>query len=122
MKVIITTRLEAGLPQKLDISKTGYIRLLPFNKQQVTEFFKKYGLPDITFNILKSYNLAEEEIFKPLFCWMFAIMRNSKSFDITTVFKDFDSRVNNLELINLRPIPLFILLSSKLRKLALLCP
>jgi hypothetical protein len=24
---------------------------------------------------------------------MFAIMRNSKSFDITTVFKDFDSRI-----------------------------
>jgi uncharacterized protein YjbI with pentapeptide repeats len=92
MKVIITTRLEAGLPQKLDMS--SYIRLLRFNKEQVTEFFENYGLPDITFDILKSYNLTEEEIFKPLFCWMFAIMRNSKSFDITTVFKDFDSPVN----------------------------
>ncbi|MFZ0512289.1 MAG: NACHT domain-containing protein [Candidatus Nitrosopolaris sp.] len=90
MKVIITTRLEAGLPQKLDIS--SYIRLLPFNEKQVTKFFEKYGLPDITFDILKSYNLTEEEIFKPLFCWMFAIMRNSKSFDIETVFKNFDSR------------------------------
>ncbi|MGA9153139.1 MAG: hypothetical protein WBZ36_21385 [Candidatus Nitrosopolaris sp.] len=29
MKVIITTRLKAGLPQKLDIS--SYIRLLPSN-------------------------------------------------------------------------------------------
>ena len=89
MKVIITTRLEAGLPQKLDLS--SYIRLLPFNEEQVTRFFVKYGLPDITFDILKGYNLTDEEIFKPLFCWMFAILRNSKSFDIITVFKDFDS-------------------------------
>jgi hypothetical protein len=90
MKIIITTRLEAGLPQKLDIS--FYIRLLPFNNKQVTKFFENYGLPDITYAILKSYNLTEEEIFKPLFCWMFGIMRNSKSFDIETLFKDFDSR------------------------------
>jgi uncharacterized protein YjbI with pentapeptide repeats len=88
MKVIITTRLEAGLPQKLNLS--SYIRLLPFNKEQVAEFFDKYELPDITFDVLESYNLAEKEIFKPLFCWMFAIMR--KSFDVTTVFKDLDSR------------------------------
>jgi hypothetical protein len=57
----------------------------------VTKFFEKYGLRDITFDVLKSYNLTEEEIFKPLFCWMFAIMRNSESFGITSVFKDFDS-------------------------------
>src|SRR5215467_6339650 len=46
IKVIITTRLKAGLPQKLHIS--SYIRLLPFNKEQVTRFFEKYGLPAIT--------------------------------------------------------------------------
>ncbi len=57
----------------------------------MTKFFEKYGLRDITFDILKSYNLTEQEIFKPLFYWMFAIMRNSKSFDITTVFKDSGS-------------------------------
>jgi uncharacterized protein YjbI with pentapeptide repeats len=91
MKIIITTRLEAGLPQKLGIS--SYIRLLPFNEQQVTKFFEKYGLPDITSDILESYNLTKQEIFKPLFCWMFVVMRNSESFDITSVFKDFDSRV-----------------------------
>jgi uncharacterized protein YjbI with pentapeptide repeats len=80
--------LEAGLPQKLSL--TSYIRLLPFNRDQVAKFFEKYRLPG-SFDILKSYNLTEEEIFKPLFCWMFAIMRNSKSDDITLVFKDFDS-------------------------------
>ena len=92
IKVIITTRLKAGLlgPQKLDVS--SYIRLLPFNKEQVTKFFEKYGLPDITFDLLESYNLKKQEISKPLFCWMFAIMRNYKSFDITTVFKNVDSR------------------------------
>lgn len=92
IKVIITTRLKAGLlgPQKLDVS--SYIRLLPFNKEQLTKFFEKYGLPDITFDLLESYNLKKQEISKPLFCWMFAIMRNSKSFDITTVFKNVDSR------------------------------
>jgi hypothetical protein len=91
MKIIITTRLEAGLPQKLGIS--SYIRLLPFNEEQVTKFFEKYGLPAIKFDILESYNLTGDEISKPLFCWMFAIMKNSKSFHITAVSKDFDSRV-----------------------------
>jgi NACHT domain-containing protein len=37
IKVIITTRLEAGVPKDLLIST--YIRLLPFTEEQVNEFF-----------------------------------------------------------------------------------
>jgi hypothetical protein len=97
IKVIITTRLEAGIPQKLDLS--SYIRLLPFNKDQVNIFFQRYGLPSsVTFDLLESYNLKEQEICKPLFCWMFGIMKRTKSKykeqeqqDNDTIFKDIEN-------------------------------
>ena len=75
MKYIITTRLEAGIPEKLNISH--YIRLLPLSRVQVNEFFYKYGL-EFNFYKLQNYKLTEEEIRKPLFCRMFCIMMQSK--------------------------------------------
>jgi hypothetical protein len=48
LKIIFTTRLEAGLPEKFGIRK--FIRLLPFTSDQVTEFFEKYGHKDLTFD------------------------------------------------------------------------
>jgi hypothetical protein len=41
LKIIFTTRLEVGFPQKLEIKR--YVRLLPFHAEQVIEFFVKYG-------------------------------------------------------------------------------
>jgi len=79
--------LEAGLPQKLDTS--SYIRLLNFDNDQIDQFFKEYGLSNITFDSLKSY-LKEEDLRKPLFCWMFAIMTNSQS-DSEKSFKDVEN-------------------------------
>ena len=87
VKVIITTRLEAGLPQELDTS--SYIRLLHFDNDQIDQFFKEYGLSSITFDNLKSY-LKEEDMRKPLFCWMFGIMMNSQS-DSEIIFKDVEN-------------------------------
>ncbi|MEM1558390.1 MAG: pentapeptide repeat-containing protein, partial [Thermoproteota archaeon] len=71
LKVIITTRLKAGVPEELKIEE--YVRLLPFNAEKVDEFFKKYGV-DLTFDECKSFGLKEEEISKPLLCWMLAMM------------------------------------------------
>jgi hypothetical protein len=79
MRFIITTRLEAGIPLKFGIS--SYIRLLPFNDDQVDEFFRKYGLPELNHQSLEGYKLNSQEISKPLFCWMFATMINSKFYD-----------------------------------------
>jgi hypothetical protein len=77
MKFMITTRLESGLPMKLNMG--FYIRLLPFNPDQVNEFFMNYGLPHITCKELEEYKLEGEEISKPLFCWMFATMVTKES-------------------------------------------
>jgi hypothetical protein len=90
LKIIFTTRLEAGLPDKLGIRK--FIRLLPFTSDQVTEFFANYGHTDLTFEDIRKYGLQEkksysysEELLKPLFCWMFAI-----SFRDLQITKDVD--------------------------------
>lgn len=79
VKTIFTTRLDPDLPKKIDISGTPYVRLLPFTSEQVDEFFSraKYNLPDINQQTLKEYGLDDNEISKPLFCWMFAIMYDS---------------------------------------------
>lgn len=79
VKTIFTTRPQPELPRKLDISGSSYVRLLPFNSNQVNEFFSssKYNLPDVSYNTLKEYGLEDSEISKPLFCWMFAVMYNN---------------------------------------------
>jgi hypothetical protein len=46
MKLIITTRLQAGFPEALGIKK--YVRLFPFEAKQVDEFFQKYYYPKVT--------------------------------------------------------------------------
>jgi hypothetical protein len=81
LKIIFTSRLEAGVPSGLGIKR--FVRLLPFTPQQVTAFFKKYELQDLTFKDIEKYGLQEEKSFsykwdllKPLFCWMFAISYN----------------------------------------------
>ena len=77
-KVIFTTRQEAGIPQLLQFSR--FTRLLPFDSNQISEFFKKYGSYNITYDVIKRYGLGmqyegdyEIDFIKPLFCWMFAI-------------------------------------------------
>lgn len=99
VKVVITTRLEAELPQRL-ISLSSYIRLLHFDNDQIDQFFKDYGLSSITFDSLKSY-IKEEDMRKPLFCWMFAIMMNSKS-DSEIGFKDVENPSIKRALVYLR--------------------
>jgi uncharacterized protein YjbI with pentapeptide repeats len=81
-KFVITTRLEANIPEDLKIGLKTYIRLLPFSKNQVDDFFRKSNLPEYTFERFKTYGGLEEntladEMRKPLFCWMFVLMINS---------------------------------------------
>ena len=79
IKTIFTTRLIPDLPSKVDFNSPTYVRLLPFNQDQVNEFFSgsKYNIPEVTYDVLKEYGLDETEISKPLFCWMFAITYNN---------------------------------------------
>jgi hypothetical protein len=79
IKFLITTRLEAGI-QNLHTGLKKYIRLLPFNQSQVTEFFTRYGMPQYSFEKLGNYGLGDEEKRKPLFCWMIALNPNSERF------------------------------------------
>src|SRR6478672_3196465 len=78
LKVIFTTRLEAGLPERFGAGK--FVRLLPFTSDQVTEFFERYGHQELSFEDIKRYELQEKknlpyqiDLLKPLFCWMFAL-------------------------------------------------
>jgi len=72
MKFVMTTRMEAGLPAKLQINH--YVRLLPFSEAQLEKFLRSYGL-SFTYDILK-LGLNKEEIKKLLVCWMFAMMES----------------------------------------------
>jgi hypothetical protein len=91
LKIIFTTRLEAGFPQKLGIKK--FVRLLPFTTNQVADFFIKYGNQDLVFEDISKYGLQEKnkdssyqlDLLKPLFCWMFAL-----SYNDLQVIKDVD--------------------------------
>jgi hypothetical protein len=74
LKTIITTRLRAGWTRLFTID--NYVRLFPFDKFQVNQFFKNYGLKGIKYEDIKMYGLRDEEVGKPLFCWMFAIMNS----------------------------------------------
>ncbi|TLX91045.1 MAG: hypothetical protein E6K94_04595 [Thaumarchaeota archaeon] len=81
VKIVFTTRLEPDIPKSLNFLDDKYVRLLPFDTDQVNEFFSesKYNLPNITYNSLKEYGLEQSEISKPLLCWMFAVMHNTSN-------------------------------------------
>ena len=87
LKCIITTRLTLGMPSNLGLPEFGtYIRLLPFNQDQVDEFLTKYDLK-LTYNeAISKLGLRREEITKPLFAWMLA-MTYTKS-DLRLEFKE----------------------------------
>lgn len=74
-KAIITTRLNSNFPEILNIET--YVRLLPFNHNQVNLFFQKYHVPLKYDHIIKS-GLGPYEIGKPLFCHMIAILYKKK--------------------------------------------
>jgi len=92
IKFIITTRMESGFPEKLQIS--DYVRLLPFNEKQVDELFQRYGL-DLKFDkIMKNFCLDQWEIKKPLFCWMFSMVYGKAIYPIkylsrTLLYQEF---------------------------------
>ena len=69
LKVILTTRLNAGVPEKLHIMR--YVRPLGFSKEQIKEFFEKYGV-NICLDKLM-WHIDEVDLRKPLFCWMIAV-------------------------------------------------
>ena len=69
IKVILTTRLIAGLPDELrNPLNESYIRLLPFEESQVNEYLR-YNKVEITYSLLREMGLGEE-IRKPLLLMM----------------------------------------------------
>ena len=67
-KVILTTRPLSNLPNELlEIKK--YMRLLPFTKEQVNEFFGQTN-KKLTYEGAIKSGLNEEELTKPLLAWM----------------------------------------------------
>lgn len=69
-KYIITTRLNAGYPEQLNIF--NYVRLLPFSHTQVDEYFRKHKIP-LTYSELSKTGLEYDEIIKPLMCWIITL-------------------------------------------------
>ena len=69
LKVIVTTRLNAGIPEKLHIK--SYVRPLGFSEEQVEEFFEKYGV-NVNLDKLRKH-IYGTDLSKPLFCWMIAV-------------------------------------------------
>ncbi|AIF83432.1 putative low-complexity protein [Candidatus Nitrososphaera evergladensis SR1] len=79
MKVIITTRMNAGYPRLLEVDK--FVRLLPFSKEEVDSFFDRYGV-SLSYGDLSDFGLRDEEKAKPLFCWMMAVISSRTSTEI----------------------------------------
>jgi uncharacterized protein YjbI with pentapeptide repeats len=67
-KVILTTRLLSNLHNELP-GIENYMRLLPFTKEQVNEFFGQTN-EKLTYEGARKSRLNEEEITKPLLAWM----------------------------------------------------
>lgn len=74
-KAIVTTRPNQDFQSILKLK--NYVRLLPFTPDQVNDFFNKYGLT-IDYSIISQYGLESDEICKPLFCWLLAIIHDRK--------------------------------------------
>lgn len=72
-KIIITSRLNAGYPKSLGLESVDYIRILPFEKTQVDEYFYNSGI-NLSYRSLLSMGLSHEEIVKPLFTWMISVI------------------------------------------------
>jgi uncharacterized protein YjbI with pentapeptide repeats/nucleoside phosphorylase len=76
VKVIITTRL-VEIPQ--EYIRDGYVRLMPFDSDQVDEFFRKYGV-DLNYWECEKLGLNDEEITKPLFLWILGMILSDPSY------------------------------------------
>jgi uncharacterized protein YjbI with pentapeptide repeats len=90
-KRIVTTRPESSFSFK---TVKKFARLLPFTPSQVDDFFSRYGLPEINWQLLKKYNIKDKEneddlLRKPLFCWMFAIAYKNKDLEIQKEDENF---------------------------------
>jgi uncharacterized protein YjbI with pentapeptide repeats len=73
-KAIVTTRPNQDYRSHIG---DNYVRLLPFTPDQVNEFFRKYCLT-IDYNTISTSGLESDEICKPLFCWLLAIVHDRK--------------------------------------------
>jgi uncharacterized protein YjbI with pentapeptide repeats/nucleoside phosphorylase len=80
VKVIVTSRL-VYIPKEYI---REYVRLMPFTDEQVNEFFRRYGV-NLTYLKCVKLGLGKEEISKPLFCWILAIISADRSYEL--VFK-----------------------------------
>jgi hypothetical protein len=69
IKFIISTRLESGIPTRLNLD--SYVRILPFSQEQIKDFFIKYS-PALDTKVIELIQ-KDMKFSKPLFCWMFAI-------------------------------------------------
>ncbi len=77
-KQIITSRLDDfSAPPFSNINR--YVRLLPFEKEEVNTFFRKYGV-DLDYITISGWGLESDEIGKPLFCWMIAFAHSNNPF------------------------------------------
>jgi NACHT domain len=85
MKIIITTRLNAGFPEILGITEGKYLRLLPFTTDQVNLFFKNLGV-NLDYYTALTLGLREEDITKPLLALMFS-----------EVFREIESILNDIK-------------------------
>lgn len=74
-KVIITSRLNSNYPQFLAVD--SYVRMRPFTKAQINEFFRKYKI-SLTFEKLLGSGIEFDELSKPLFCHMLSILYKEK--------------------------------------------
>jgi uncharacterized protein YjbI with pentapeptide repeats/nucleoside phosphorylase len=79
MKVIMLTRLRTDILSSLGVEE--YVRLMPFSKEKVNEFFQKYGV-ELNYEKCEELGLDEEEITKPLFCWTLAMMQANERYKL----------------------------------------
>jgi uncharacterized protein YjbI with pentapeptide repeats len=92
IKVILTTSLDEELLDRQQINVDTYARMLPFNDPQLDEFFKKYQVMYrghfLTCLQAIDLGLPVEEMYRPLFAWIFSYLETSIDSKIRIVEKE----------------------------------
>ena len=91
LKFIITTSLNQELLIRQQISVDKYTRMLPFNSDQLNDFFAKYdvraGENVLTYMSAGELGLPVQELLRPLFAWIFSYLETSEDSRVKVVGK-----------------------------------
>jgi uncharacterized protein YjbI with pentapeptide repeats len=97
VRAIITMNLNQQLLSDQNIKVKSYTRMLPFNSEQLDKFFEKYEVKEgehlLTHERAIELDLPVQEMFRPLFAWIFSYQETSEDSRVKIVKKKWTSKM-----------------------------